>query len=64
MKIREMSMFKKIFKKIYRRKQLTEITTEQKSRYELEKKVVEGAEKALREYRGVFERIAEFDRTK
>lgn len=56
-------MFKKIFKKIYSKKQLAEITTEQKSRHELEKKVVEGAEKALHEYRSVFERIAEFDRT-
>ncbi|GEM_PF-2527583 len=33
------------------------------TREELEKKVVEGAEKAVREYRRVFERLAEYDRT-
>lgn len=32
-------------------------------RDELEKKVVEGAKKAVKEYRRVFERLAEYDRT-
>lgn len=32
-------------------------------REELEKKVGEAAEKVGREYRGVFERLAEYDRT-
>lgn len=29
----------------------------------LERKVVEGAQKAVEEYRGVFERLAKYDRT-
>ncbi|MBI3589628.1 MAG: hypothetical protein HY093_04435 [Candidatus Liptonbacteria bacterium] len=32
-------------------------------REELEKKAVEGAKKAVKEYRRVFERLAEYDRT-
>ncbi|MEK7481975.1 MAG: hypothetical protein AAB607_01340 [Patescibacteria group bacterium] len=32
-------------------------------RKELEKKVIEGAQKALKEYRRVFERLAEYDKT-
>ena len=32
-------------------------------REELEKRAVQGAEKAVREYRRVFERRAEYDRT-
>jgi len=32
------------------------------SRVELDQKAVEGAEKAVREYRRVFERLAEYDR--
>ncbi len=32
-------------------------------REELEKKAVEGAKKAIKEYRQVFERLAEYDRT-
>ena len=34
-----------------------------KHQKELEKKVIEGAQKVLGEYRRVFERLAEFDRT-
>ena len=33
-----------------------------KDQKELEKKVIEGAQKALGEYRRVFERLAEFDK--
>lgn len=33
------------------------------TREDLEKKAIEGAKKAVREYRGVFERLAEYDRT-
>ena len=32
------------------------------TREELEKKVVEGAKKAVQDYRAVFERLAEYDR--
>jgi hypothetical protein len=32
-------------------------------RADLERKAVEGAEKAVQEYRRVFERLAEYDRT-
>ena len=34
-----------------------------RSRKELEKKVIEGAKLALKDYRKVFERLAEYDRT-
>ena len=34
-----------------------------KSRKELEKKVVEGAKRVLKDYKKVFERLAEYDRT-
>lgn len=32
-------------------------------RQELEKKAVEGAKKAIKEYRRVFDRLSEYDRT-
>lgn len=39
------------------------ITVQSIERKQLEKKVVEGAQKALKEYGRVFERLAEYDRT-
>ena len=33
------------------------------TRKEIEQKAVEGAKKVLREYRGLFERLAQYDRT-
>ena len=39
---------------------LTEKTIQ--PRKELEKRVIEGAERALKDYRKVFERLAEYDR--
>lgn len=47
-----------LFKRDHKKKE--EPTQE---RAELEKKAVEGAKKAVKDYRRVFERLAEYDRT-
>ena len=45
-----------------KKEQKRPINEESKHQKELEKKVIEGAQKALGEYRRVFERLAEFDK--
>lgn len=45
----------KIFSKDHNNKKL--------SREELEKRAIEGAKRAVKDYRRVFERLAEYDRT-
>jgi len=54
-------MIKKFIDKIFNKKQSDKAVIELESRLDLEKKVIKGAEKAVREYKKVFERIAEFD---
>ncbi len=53
-------MMEKIKKYYYTQKELQKKKDERKN---LEKKVVKGAQKALKEYGRVFERLAEYDRT-
>ncbi|MFH1393192.1 MAG: hypothetical protein ABIG73_02330 [Patescibacteria group bacterium] len=55
-------MIKRFLEKIFNKKQSDKTVIESESRLELEKKVVKGAEKAVKEYKKVFERIAEFDK--
>ena len=45
-----------------KKEQKRQINEEKKHKKDLEKKVIEGAQKALGEYRRVFERLAEFDK--
>lgn len=45
-----------------RMKKVTSLALKEK-RIALEEKIVQGAERALKEYRQVFERLAEYDRT-
>ena len=49
--------------RFWKKKEAKRHIEEKANQKELEKKVIEGAHKALREHRRVFERLAEFDRT-
>lgn len=50
---------KKLLKRLLRKRP---VVVKKEIDRNLEKKAIEGAEKAVREYRRVFERLAEFDR--
>ena len=52
-------MFKNLAKKLTRKKGAGQ---NKKERKELEKRVVEGAQKTLKEYKKVFERLSKYDR--
>ena len=56
-----MNLFKKVFNKSAPKKQKVESV--KISRQDLERKVVDGARKAVKDYSRVFERLAEYDRT-
>ena len=56
-------MIIKKIKNIFFRKEETAPKNKKLNKEELERKVVEGAKKAVEEYRGVFDRLAEYDRT-
>lgn len=56
-------LFQKIFKKSLGKAEKREKTPPMTERRVLEEKAIEGAKKAIREYRRVFERLSEHDRT-
>ncbi|MCR4275497.1 MAG: hypothetical protein NUV83_01950 [Candidatus Wolfebacteria bacterium] len=53
---------RKILGKIFKKSAKKEVKTVPLNKAELEKKAIEGAKKAIKDYRRVFERLAEYDR--
>ena len=56
-------MIKKIINSIEINKKKRQDAVNKKARKDLEKKVIKGTDLAIREYRDVFKKLAEYDRT-
>lgn len=56
-------MIKKIFNSIKISKEQRQNSADKRARKDLEKKVMKGTDLAVREYRDVFKKLADYDRT-